>query len=50
MKDKIPNIANLTTKITLNTKINDVKDEIPYIANLTTILLLLKIKYLVLVI
>ena len=33
---KIPDIFNLTTNTTLNTKINEVKDEIPSITNLAT--------------
>ena len=36
IEDKIPDITNLATKITLNAKINEVKGEIPSITNLAT--------------
>ena len=52
IEDKIPNITNLASNASLNAKINEVKGEIPNITNLTTTtaLLLLKIKYLILLI
>ena len=50
-KGEIPNIANLVTISALNAKINDVKGGISNITNLLLVfLLLLKIKYLVLII
>ena len=36
IEDKIPDIANLATKTTLNAKTNEVKGEIPSITNLAT--------------
>ena len=36
IEDKIPDITNLATKITVNAKINQVKGEIPSITNLAT--------------
>ena len=36
MKDKIPDITNLATKIILNAKINEVKAEIPSVTGLAT--------------
>ena len=36
IKDKIPDITNLATNASLNTKINEVKNEIPNITNLAT--------------
>ena len=36
IEDKIPNITNLVTNTTLNSKINEVKNEIPSIINLAT--------------
>ena len=36
IEDKIPNITNLATNITLNSKINEVKNEMPSITNLVT--------------
>ena len=36
IEDKIPDITNVATKITLNAKINEVKGEIPSITNLAT--------------
>ena len=53
IEDEIPDITNLATKTTLNAKISEVKGEIANITNLmllTLSLILLKIKYLVLVI
>ena len=52
VKEEIPSSTNLATTTALNAKTNDVKDKIPNISNLATILLLLllKIKYLMLVI
>ena len=53
VKCEIPSITNLTTNAALNAKINEVKGKIPSITNLATnllLLLLLKIKYLTLVI
>ena len=51
-EDKIPDISNVATNNTLHTKIDEVKNEIPNITNLvvTMLLMLLKIKYLMLVI
>ena len=46
IEDKIPHITNLVTNPTLNATINEIKNEIPGISNL----LLLKTKYLTLVI
>ena len=34
IEDKVPDIANVTTNISLNVKINEVKGEIPNITNL----------------
>ena len=52
IEDKIPDITSLATKNNLNAKTNEVKGERPIITNLATkmLLMLLKIKYLVLVI
>ena len=53
IEDEIPDNTNLATKTTLNAKISEVKGEIANITNLmllTLSLILLKIKYLVLVI
>ena len=52
IEDEIPDVTNLVANASLNAKINEVKGEIPTITNLTTTatLLLLKIKYLMLVI
>ena len=53
IEDEITDITNLATKTTLNAKISEVKGEIANITNLmllTLSLILLKIKYLVLVI
>ena len=36
IEDKIPDITNLATNTTLNTKINEVKVKIPNITNLAT--------------
>ena len=36
IEDKIPDITNVATNITLNAKINEIKNEIPSIANLAT--------------
>ena len=36
IEDKIPDITNLATNITLNAKINEVKNEIPSLTNLAT--------------
>ena len=36
IEDKIPDITNLTTKTTLNAKINEFKGEIPNATNLAT--------------
>ena len=40
IEDKIPDITNLATNTTLNTKINEVKVKIPNITNLATIIAL----------
>ena len=52
IEDKIPDITNLATNASLNSKINEVKDAIPRNKNelLLLLLLLLKIKHLMLVI
>ena len=36
IEDKVPDITNVDTKITLNAKINEVKNEIPCSTNLAT--------------
>ena len=36
IKDKMPDITNLATKISFNAKINEVKGEIPIITNVAT--------------
>ena len=41
IEDKIPDITNLATKITLNAKIKEVKSKIHNITNLATMLLLM---------
>ena len=51
-EDKIPDITNLATNTTVNTKVNEVKNETPSITNLATgfdaKINRLKIKYLIL--
>ena len=44
IEDKIPDITNLATKITLNAKINEVKGKTASITNLLVLLLLLLLK------
>ena len=50
IEEKIPDIANSATKTSLNAKINEFKAKIPSNTNYYLVLLLLKIKYLMLVI
>ena len=52
IQDKVLDITNFATNTTLNAKTNEIKNEILSITNLviTLLLLLLKIKYLMLVI
>ena len=44
IEDKIPDITNLATKITLNAKINEIKGKTASITNLLVLLLLLLLK------
>ena len=51
VKGEIPSINNLAMTAAINAKINEVKGEIPHlISSLLVLLLLLKMKYLMLVI
>ena len=44
IEDKIPDITNLATNTTLNSKINEIKNEIPSISNLAITVALTAVK------
>ena len=44
IEDKIPDITNLATNTTLNSKINEIKNEIPSIRNLAITVALTAVK------